>query len=146
MNAYLGWFGPLSRPMQVMSLGMTLPGPATAVKAIGGRFVKGSTGGPDAESRAQSRSHIVAIAYDSAGRELAEVHLTGVDGYTFTGRILAWGAQLAAEGGIQGTGALGPVDGFGLVALTDGCSWAGLEEKGGPREASGTSQPERAAL
>ena len=56
-----------------------------------------------------------------------------MDGYTFTGRVLAWGAQRAAEGGLQGTGALGPVDGFGLVALTDGCRWAGLEQEGGRR-------------
>ena len=63
-----------------------------------------------------------------------------MDGYTFTGRILAWGAQRVAEGGLQGTGALGPVDGFGLAQLTEGCRWAGLEEKGAP------SRPERAAV
>ena len=39
--------------------------------------------------------------------------MTGVDGYTFTGRILAWGADSAAAGALQGTGALGPVDAFG---------------------------------
>ncbi|MEA2402092.1 MAG: hypothetical protein QOK00_2495 [Thermoleophilaceae bacterium] len=146
VNAYLGWFGPLSRPMQVMSMGTSLPGASTALKALGGRFVKGSTGGPDAEARAKSGSHIVAIAYDSAGRELAEAHLKGVDGYTFTGRILAWGAQRAAEGGLQGTGALGPVDGFGLVALTDGCRWAGLEEPNREPPAQPDSPPERAAV
>jgi len=68
------------------------------------------------------------------------VSIAGVDGYTFTGRILAWGAQRVAEGGLQGTGALGPVDGFGLAQLTEGCRWAGLEEKGAP------SRPERAAV
>jgi hypothetical protein len=36
VNVYLGWFGPLARPMQVLSLGMSLPGAATAVKALGG--------------------------------------------------------------------------------------------------------------
>jgi len=146
VNAYLGWFGPLSRPMQVMSIGTSLPGAGKLLKAVGERFVKGSTGGPDAEARSQARSRIVAIAYDSAGRELAEAHLSGVDGYTFTGRILAWGAQRAAEGGLQGTGALGPVDGFGLVALTDGCRWAGLEENGASQEAPPGSQPEHAAV
>src|SRR5205807_823492 len=84
-----------------------------------------------------SGSHIVAIAYDDAGRELAEVHVSGVNGYTFTGRILAWGAQRAAEGGLQGTGALGPVDGFGLDALADGCRWAGLAEEGRSVQAAG---------
>jgi short subunit dehydrogenase-like uncharacterized protein len=138
VNAYLGWFGPMSRPMQVFSFGASLPGVSHLLQLAGKRFVKGSSGGPDAESRERSGSHIVAIAYDGAGNELAEVHVTGVDGYTFTGRVLAWGAQLAGEGGLQGTGALGPVDAFGLVALTDGCRWAGLEEEGS-RSAAGAA-------
>jgi short subunit dehydrogenase-like uncharacterized protein len=146
VNAYLGWFGPLSRPMQLVSLGTALPGAASALKALGGRFVKGSTGGPDAEARSKSGSHVVAIAYDGAGRELSEVHLTGVNGYTFTGRILAWGADRAAHGGLQGTGALGPVDGFGLDALAEGCRWAGLEEEGGPAEAPDVPEPDHAPL
>jgi short subunit dehydrogenase-like uncharacterized protein len=146
VNVYLGWFGPFSRPMQALSLGASLPGASHLLKLAGERFVKGSTGGPDAEERARGGSHIVAIAYDGAGRELAEVHVSGVDGYTFTGRILAWGAQLAAEGGLQGTGALGPVDAFGLVALTDGCRWAGLEEEGGSQQASAVSEPGHAAV
>jgi short subunit dehydrogenase-like uncharacterized protein len=138
VNVYLGWFGPLSRPMQVMSLGASLPGAGAVLKAVGGRFVKGSTGGPDAQERSKSGSQIVAIAYDAGGRELSEVRLTGVNGYTFTGRILAWGAERAATGGLTGTGALGPVDGFGLAALTEGCRWAGLEEEGAQREAPQT--------
>jgi short subunit dehydrogenase-like uncharacterized protein len=139
VNAYLGWFGPLARPMQVMSLGLSLPGAGTLVRAVGERLVKGSTGGPDADARSRSGSHVVAIAYDGDGHELAEVHLTGVNGYTFTGRILAWGAERAAGGGLQGSGALGPVDGFGLVALTDGCRWAGMEEEGGAATPSASS-------
>jgi hypothetical protein len=146
VNVYLGWFGPLARPLQVLSLGLAVPGAPALVRALGERFVKGSTGGPDAGARAKAGSHIVALAYDAAGRELSEVHLTGVDGYTFTGRMLAWGADRAASGGLQGTGALGPVDGFGLVALTDGCRWAGLGEEGGPQERPAASAPAHAAL
>jgi hypothetical protein len=123
----------------VMSLGTSLPGASALVKAAGGRFVKGSTGGPDAATRAKGGSLIMAIAYDSAGNELTTVELTGVDGYTFTGRVLAWGAQQAAEGALRGVGALGPVDGFGLQPLTEGCGWAGLREKG-------AAAPERAAV
>jgi short subunit dehydrogenase-like uncharacterized protein len=145
VNAYLGWFGPFSRPMQAFSLGASLPGASRLLKLAAERFVKGSTGGPDAEARKRSGSHIVAIAYDGAGRELAEVHVTGVDGYTFTGRVLAWGAQMAAEGGLQGTGALGPVDGFGLVALTDGCRWAGLGQDGPPPTDPAETAPEATA-
>jgi short subunit dehydrogenase-like uncharacterized protein len=124
VNVYLGWFGPLARPMQVMSLGTSIPGAGALLKAVGGRFVKGSTGGPDEQERSRSGSHIVAIAYDSGGRELAQVELTGVNGYTFTGRILAWGAEQAAT--LSAPGALGPVDAFGLEALVEGCRWAGL--------------------
>jgi hypothetical protein len=101
--------------------------------------VKGSTGGPDAAARAKGGSHIVAIAYDDGGRELSEVHVTGVDGYSFTGRILAWGAERAAAGGLSGPGALGPVDGFGLEQLGQGCAWAGISEQDGEAEAASTS-------
>ena len=134
VNAYLGWFGPASRPMQVFSagtaVGMKVPGAARLWDAATARLVKGSSGGPDAAARAKSGSHVVAIAYDASGRDLSEVHVSGVDGYTFTGRILAWGAERAAAGGLQGTGALGPADGFGLDALVDGCRQAGISEEG----------------
>jgi short subunit dehydrogenase-like uncharacterized protein len=139
VNAYLGWFGPASRPMQVFSAGtslaMKVPGVEKLWDAAGERFVQGSTGGPDAEARSKSGSHIVAIAYDAAGRPLSESHVTGIDGYTFTGRMLAWGADRAASGGLKGVGALGPVDAFGLDELAEGCAWAGLSEEGAERRA-----------
>jgi len=59
---------------------------------------------------------------------LERVELRGVNGYTFTGKILAWGAARTAEQGLEGTGSLGPVEAFGLRALEDGCREAGLEE------------------
>ena len=134
VNAYLGWFGPASRAMQVMSAGtsavMKVPGVEGLWNAAGQKLVKGSSGGPDEAARSGSGSHIVAIAYDGAGKELSEVHLTGVDGYTFTGRMLAWGAERVAAGALHGTGALGPVDGFGLEALSKGCAEAGIAEEG----------------
>jgi short subunit dehydrogenase-like uncharacterized protein len=135
VNAYLGWFGPASRAIQVMSAGtslaMKVPGVEKLWSAVGERFVQGSSGGPDATARAQSGSHIVAIAYDAAGRQLSEVHLTGIDGYTFTGRMLAWAADRAAAGALKGTGALGPVEAFGLEELVAGCAEAGISEEGG---------------
>jgi hypothetical protein len=129
VNAYLGWFGPASRAMQALSAGgslaMKVPGVGRLWGTASGR-VQGSTGGPDAETRSKSGSHIVAIAYDAAGRQLSEVHVAGVNGYTFTGRMLAWGAD-----------ALGPVDAFGLDELREGCAWAGLSEKGAERGEAG---------
>ena len=130
VNTYLGWFGPLSRPMQALSLAggaaFKVPGAERAYGALTGRLVKGSTGGPDAAERARGGSHIVAATYSAAGAQLSEVHLGGVDGYTFTGEILAWGAQRAAAGNLEGAGALGPVDGFGLEELEAGCAEAGI--------------------
>jgi len=131
VEVYLGWFGPASKPLQVLSgvsaAALAVPGVRAGVKAASARFVKGSTGGPDAAARARSGSLVFATAYDSVGNELASVRLTGVNGYTFTGEILAWGAVTAAAGGLRGVGALGPADGFGLEALEQGAREAGIE-------------------
>jgi short subunit dehydrogenase-like uncharacterized protein len=130
VNSYLGWFGPLSRPMQAFSLigggAMKVPGARTLTGKLTERFVRGSTGGPGREQRARSGSYIVAEAYNAGGAKLAEVHLTGVDPYTFTAGILAWGAQRVAVDGMLESGALGPVGAFGLDELEAGCRQAGL--------------------
>jgi short subunit dehydrogenase-like uncharacterized protein len=139
VNVYLGWFGPASRAMQALSAGTSLamkaPGVEKLWEAATERLVKGSTGGPEPEQRAKSGSHMVAIAYDVAGRPLSEVHVTGVDGYTFTGRMLAWTAERMAGGGPKATGAIGPIEAFGLEELVKGCAEAGISEEGGPRSA-----------
>jgi short subunit dehydrogenase-like uncharacterized protein len=130
VNSYLGWFGPLSRPMQAFSLvgggAMKVPGVKALSQRLTDRFVKGSTGGPGPEQRARSGSYVVAEAHDAAGRKLAEVHVTGIDPYTFTAGILGWGARRAAEGGLLASGALGPDGAFGLDELEAGCREAGL--------------------
>ena len=130
VNSYLGWFGPMSRVVQAGSLvgagTFRIPGTRKLFGRVVERYVRGSTGGPDAEQRAKCGSQIVAEAFDASGRKLSEVHVTGVDGYTFTAGILAWGAEQAAAGGLLGTGALGPVDGFGLDELEAGCREVGL--------------------
>jgi short subunit dehydrogenase-like uncharacterized protein len=130
VDVYLGWFGPASEPLRAMSAAMApvlkLPGARDGLDALFARFVKGSTGGPDAAARATSRSLILAEAYDASGTRLADVRLEGINGYDLTAGFLAWGAQTAAAGGLQGTGALGPVDGFGLDALEAGCAEIGI--------------------
>jgi short subunit dehydrogenase-like uncharacterized protein len=130
VNSYLGWFGPMSRAVQVGSLvgaGMfRIPGSRKLYGRAVERWVKGSTGGPDAATRAKIGSHVMAEAFDAAGQRLAQVTVTGVDGYTFTAGILAWGAQQAAAGGLRDVGALGPVDGFGLDELEAGCREVGI--------------------
>jgi short subunit dehydrogenase-like uncharacterized protein len=130
VDVYLGWFGPLSRPMQAMSAGLSVatavPGVKAGLDALVSRAVKGSSGGPDAAERARSGSQVLATAYDDGRRALAEVRLAGGNIYDFTGGILAWGAQSAAAGGLQGAGALGPADAFGLDELEAGCREAGI--------------------
>jgi short subunit dehydrogenase-like uncharacterized protein len=114
-----------------------VPGVKAGAGAVLGRVVKGSTGGPDEQARARSSSYVIATAFDAGGAELAEVRLTGVDGYTFTADVLAWGADLAAAGGLQGIGALGPVDAFGLDVLEAGAAEAGLARE----QAGSVAQP-----
>jgi short subunit dehydrogenase-like uncharacterized protein len=133
VNAYLGWFAH-PRPVQAFSAvnsGFTkIPGVRTGMNKLIERFVETSTGGPDAEARAATGSQIVAIAYDAAGVELATVEVAGVNGYTFTGNVLAWGASAAAAGGIEKAGALGPAEAYGLDALEAGCAEAGISRVG----------------
>jgi short subunit dehydrogenase-like uncharacterized protein len=128
VDVYLGWFGPASRALQGVSLLGAVPGVRAGSDKLASRFVKGSSGGPGPEQRAKSGSLIVAEVEDAAGSVIERVELRGVNGYTFTGAILAWGAAHAAEHGLEGAGALGPVEAFGLGALKDGCYQAGLAE------------------
>ncbi len=59
---------------------------------------------------------------------MRRIVLFGATGYTFTGEILAWGATHAAEHGLEGIGALGPVEAFGLRNLESACAEIGLAE------------------
>lgn len=131
VGAYLGWFGKLSRPMQVGSVGLAAIGRIgplrSGLAAVTGRLVKGSTGGPSESERAGGGSYIVARAFGADGERLAEVTLSGVDGYTFTAGFLAWAATAARDGGITGSGALGPAAAFGLERFEQGVAAAGIE-------------------
>jgi short subunit dehydrogenase-like uncharacterized protein len=130
VDVFLGWFGPASEPLRALSAGVSavtkVPGTRDALDRLFGRLVKGSTGGPGAAARASSRSVVLAEAFDAAGTRLASVRLEGTNAYDLTANFLAWGAETAAAGGLQGTGALGPVDGFGLDALERGGAEAGI--------------------
>ena len=126
VDTYLGWFGPATRAVATFSLAARLPGARAALGALAERFVKGSSGGPDAAARARSRSHVVAVACNSAQAPLATVHLEGANGYDFTGEMLAWAAERARDGALHGTGALGPVEAYGLDPLREGVAEAGI--------------------
>lgn len=130
VSAYLGWFGPLSRPLQAGSFLFDAISRVEPVKrlldGLGERFVKGSTGGPSDSERAGSGSHVVAIARGEAGEPLAEVRLEGADGYSFTAAFLAWASQRALAGEIGGAGALGPAQALGLDSFEEGVAQAGI--------------------
>jgi short subunit dehydrogenase-like uncharacterized protein len=152
VEVYLGWFGRRSRAVQAVSALAAplarLPGTRPLARAGAGpqgprrpraRGPGGGGGGPpgplsrrtgrgpDEAARSRGRTLVVAEAADERGRPLARVHLRGPDPYTLTARLLAWGARRAASHGLAATGALGPVDAFGLDALQAGAAEAGLE-------------------
>jgi hypothetical protein len=83
--------------------------------------------GPDEAERATNGALVIAIAYDDEGRELRTVKLGSANPYTFSGRFLAWAAVRAATIGIDGKGALGPLEAFGLAPLRAGVKSAGLD-------------------
>jgi short subunit dehydrogenase-like uncharacterized protein len=125
VDTHLGWFGPATPAVSRAMALSALPAARRAVGVLAGR-VKGSTGGPDAEARAKSRSHVVAVAANAAGAPLSTVHVEGANGYDFTAEMLAWGADRALDAGLHGAGALGPVEAYGLDALREGCAEAGI--------------------
>jgi short subunit dehydrogenase-like uncharacterized protein len=131
VDVYLGWFGRRSRAVQaVAAVGAPLsrlPGVRPLARAAAGPLGRRTGRGPGEATRRAGRSLVVAIAADGHGRELARVHLQGPDPYTLTARLLAWAATRAARGALKGTGALGPVDAFGLEALQAGAATAGLD-------------------
>jgi len=125
VNVYLGWFGPLARPLQagayVGQYVNRIPLARTTMR-FWGEKAAGLLSGPEAGTTPGGASWIAAAAYDESGAQLSEVHLTGADGYAFTASFLAWAAQQP----VSGTGALGPVQAYGLEALERGMALAGL--------------------
>ncbi|GGL31806.1 saccharopine dehydrogenase family protein [Nocardia jinanensis] len=129
-DVYLGLPAVAAHGLQATSLLAGAVARVTPVKRLAEaaltRLVKGSTGGPAPTARARTRTWAVAEASDDTGNVLASVTLTAGDPYGFTAAILAWGARTALDGGLRGTGALGPVDAFGLDLLSAGAAEAGL--------------------
>jgi short subunit dehydrogenase-like uncharacterized protein len=129
VNVFLGVADGTALGLQAMGAAaasvLRLPGVRWALQ-IGGRQLAAMLPAPAPGTPADARSRIVAVASDGAGRALSEVHLGGVDGYAFTAGFLAWAARRAAHAGIDGVGALGPLEAFGLEALERGCAEAGI--------------------
>ncbi|HEV2999983.1 MAG TPA: saccharopine dehydrogenase NADP-binding domain-containing protein [Solirubrobacteraceae bacterium] len=132
VEVYVGWWGAGSRAVQLLSVVTAatgrVPGTVGFVRDAAARLF--GSRGPDGLARARTRSYFVAEAYDSAGRQLAAVHLDGPSPYSLNANIAAWGAERALAGELQGPGVVGPVDGFGLDALLAGCQQIGVRRVG----------------
>ena len=131
VNVYLGWFGKRSAAMQraakIQAAAMKLPGVKKIMRAAIARSLKSEGRGPDKKFRETSGSLIVAESFDASGNILARAELIGADGYSFTAEMLAWMADSIIQGKLKQTGAVGPVEAFGLDELIAGCRQAGLE-------------------
>jgi short subunit dehydrogenase-like uncharacterized protein len=130
VNVYLGWLGLASRLAQVASYTQPLLSRIPPVRRSMERRAENAlrtTGtGPDAAARAATGSLVIAEAYDGEGHPLSHVRLAGDNGYDLTGRLIAFAALALAKGEVEPTGALGPVQAFGLDRLRAACAAAGL--------------------
>jgi hypothetical protein len=116
VNVYLGWFG---RATRLAARGRVGAFGARAALATLARLARRRSG------KSTLTSRIVAVAYDSEGSLLTDVHLSGGDPYEFTAGALSWAACQASRGMVE-TGAMGPVTAFGLAELEAGCAMAGI--------------------
>ena len=133
VNVHLGWFAGLARAVQAGSLAASVVTRVPGVRSVLGfamSRVAGLAGGPEPGTTPGTASYIAAEAYGPDGERLAEIHLSGADGYAFTAGFLAWAARRAAHAGVDATGAAGPLEAFGLEALERGCDEAGLRRVG----------------
>ena len=130
VTVYIGWLGRASRPSQMLMLASSLatgvPGVKEGMLGFTEIIAKAAPGGPGPDARAQTRSLVVAEVRDDSGELLSSVRLEGINPYELSARLLAWGAEAAAAGSLRGTGALGPVDAFGLEVLETAVVDAGM--------------------
>jgi hypothetical protein len=134
VEVYLGWFGRRSRAVQLAAAAgaplARLPGARSLARRLAAPLARRTGRGPGDDAERSMGSLVVAVAGDADGRELAQVRLRGPGPYRLTAALLAWGAGRAAGQGVRGTGALAPVEAFGLAALQAGAAQAGLERVG----------------
>jgi short subunit dehydrogenase-like uncharacterized protein len=130
VGVYLDWFGPLTpwahRLSPLSGLAGRVPGADRLAQRMAG-VIGGRVGeAPSQATLERASTHTVAEVRDGTGELVSRVQLSGPEAYGFTASMLAWGATRAAGGGVRGTGALGPVQAFGLAELTAGAAEAGL--------------------
>ena len=128
VGVYLDWFGPATAPASRLARATPwiarVPG-ATAgmgrlADLVGRRFAEAPS------PQGEVHTHVVAEVRDAAGHRVSRVRLVGPEPYAMTADLLAEAAVRAAAGGVSGTGALGPVQAFGLAELTEVAAAAGV--------------------
>jgi short subunit dehydrogenase-like uncharacterized protein len=138
VGVYLGavvgrYAGAASRLSPALAAVGRVPGLAAGLASVVDRLPIGSTGGPDAATRARSRSLVVGEALSAAGEVVGRAELIGPDAYDLTAGLLAEGAVRMATGDLAASGGvLGPVEAFGVAGLRDLAVAAGLvpDERG----------------
>jgi len=130
VGVYLGWAGKGTRAAHAAAkAAATAAKVPLAGKVIDAALNRGAdvTGqGPTAHERAGARTLVVARTLDPVGRQLSHVTMEGPSPYDLTAELMTWAAAMVLTGRTVGTGACGPVDGFGLAALESGCADIGL--------------------
>jgi short subunit dehydrogenase-like uncharacterized protein len=130
VGVHLAWFGSLTpvahRLAPLSALAARVPGARAlaqrATESLGRRLGEA----PSEATVSGASTTTVAEVRGVDGALVSRVELTGPEAYGLTAELLAWGATTAASSGVAGAGALGPVQAFGLRALTDGAAEAGL--------------------
>lgn len=128
----LGVAGPAT-PLQWAALRaaaplLARPGVRRRLRSAATTRLPASTGGPSEAFNERARILITAHTYDEDGRPLSAVELRGPSIYTFTKRAISWAAVELAAAPPTSAGVVGPVEAFGLPALTQGCASIGLQE------------------
>jgi short subunit dehydrogenase-like uncharacterized protein len=108
---------PGSRPGRLFRRGGRLP---AVVRGWGARL--GGAKGSDEAARTDARTMVIANTHAADGASLSDVTLAGVNAYAFTAETLAWAALRAADGLVDGEGAFGPGEAFGLAGLSEACA------------------------
>jgi short subunit dehydrogenase-like uncharacterized protein len=130
VGVHLAWFGALTpvahRLAPLSGLAARLPGADALAQRTGAALGRRLGAAPSDATLAGATTRTVAEVRDPSGALVSRVELIGPEAYGLTAQLLAWGATRAADGGVSGSGALGPVQAFGLEALTGGAAQAGL--------------------
>ena len=132
VSVYLGWAaGRTEQAAKAAALADAvgrLPGAKSAWSYLAKKVVPGSSGGPDADERAQATTLCIAEARTLRGEVASHVVVEGPSPYDLTAALLTWAAVSARDGQVQGAGALGLVDAFGFDQAVEGCAALGLRE------------------